>query len=83
MALTHSQTEQLIEHLKGTCKSLQEGCMDLFQIDDDELSDENRAQIDDEIFRCNTCDWWFECSDESIFSEGDCNECVPDDEEED
>jgi hypothetical protein len=65
---------ELIEHLRGTCKSLAQGCTD-FGTDEDLLCQEDLAAIDAEIFLCESCGWWCERSEEKEDEPGVCIEC--------
>lgn len=78
MELTNEQVDELIAHLQGSCKSLDEGCQDMFEKDEDVLTSEQLLRIDQEIFHCATCGWWYEISEESGSDESDliCNDCA-------
>lgn len=70
-----TETEELIEYLKGTCNSLDVGCaVCLLDIDDIDYE-----KLDEEIFCCEECSWW--CTvDESSHSEANiCIDCNPED----
>ncbi len=60
--ITNEQVDELIDYLRGTCKTLNEGTQDLFEKDEEILSQSNLEKIDNEIFRCEQCDWWFDDS---------------------
>lgn len=67
--------EKLIEHLRGTCVSMYEGCADM-DIDEDDLTLEELQQVDNEIFRCASCGWWYdkdECNE--VNGEWVCDDC--------
>lgn len=51
--------QDLIAHLEGTCQTIDEACQDLFNEDSSILDDEDWQMINDEIFCCNCCGWWF------------------------
>jgi hypothetical protein len=51
------EIDKFIEHLVGTCKSLDEAKSD-FDLDR-ELTDRELEAIDEALFRCGGCDWWF------------------------
>lgn len=63
--------DEMIENLQGTCKSLSEIC-ELFDVSEDELKPKHYQAIRDEIFKCSTCDWWYEAHEET---EGECESC--------
>lgn len=76
--ITKDQTTELIEYLHGSCKSLDEGCQDLFEQDSEVLTADQLQEIDNEIFRCSQCGWWYEIAEESGKDESDliCNNCA-------
>ncbi len=83
--VSDKQIQELIEYLQGTCKSLSEG-LDAFDLEEDDLTDEQRQTIDDEIFNCSKCGWWCEISQEvgsETCGELVCDDCFEDEEDED
>lgn len=75
--MASNKIEGLIEHLRGTCKSLDEGCEQLFDHDSTELTLDECGELDEAIFCCETCGWWCERSEESEGEPGHCDECEP------
>ena len=82
--------QKLIETLQGTCLSMQEGVRMVCggDVDEEQLTQEQHSEIDQEIFLCETCSWWFEisdqCSETENCSDGNCNDfCQEHDEEDD
>ncbi len=77
--ITDEQVEQIINYLRGTCNSL---CNVLESMNedwcDDDLTQAQLEHIDEEIFCCTTCDWWYEISQQSEDGET-CDECTPND----
>lgn len=63
MLLTEDQVQTLIYELQGTCKTMDEAMPEGFTEDD--LTEDQLNEIDQEIFRCADCSWWFEASDEA------------------
>lgn len=67
--------EEVVEYLRGTCQSLSEACA-VFEVDEDSLSTEDYDYLDEEIFRCEECSWWYsmdelsQCEDDPI-----CTDC--------
>jgi len=58
--------------------SLREAC-DSFDIDSGELSQEDLEQIDDEIFCCTGCNWWYGVNVQSLKTdEPICEDCCED-----
>lgn len=72
---------QLVSDLTGTCKTIDEFLPE--GMSEEDLTTEDHAHIDNEIFLCPTCGWW--CSvDEARGEEGDestCEDCHSDEEE--
>lgn len=64
---------EVIEYLQGGCKTLSEGLEGLYEIDEAALSKEDLEAIDQEIFNCSGCGWWFEISEQQ--DEGMCGDC--------
>lgn len=62
---------EIIESLRGTCKSLH----DVFEDGEEDL--ENDAKfcelLDSELLVCNTCGWWAETHE--VDDDGDCAQC--------
>lgn len=69
-----SRVRDLIDYLQGTCKSLEEG---LEQMGISELTQDEHAVLDGEIFCCDTCSWWCEASEEAEEFPGRCTDCHP------
>ncbi len=65
--------QRVIQYLTGTCKSLDEALQELYGVDDEVLTEADHEEIDGEIFRCSTCDWWFAV--EEMADEGECEDC--------
>lgn len=74
--------QKFIGHLQGTCKTLQEACQDFGEdFQEEDLTTEDHEAIDSEIFRCTTCDWWYEFAEQSENDDELCTNC--DEKEED
>lgn len=67
--------EDLIERLQGTMMTFDEGCLDV-GLDPDEVLEQDRYEIENEIFLCETCGWWCE-SHENVDGET-CKSCYED-----
>ena len=50
------KTEMLIEHLQGTCMTLEEGLKNL-NLRENEI---DLSQLENWILRCDGCGWWYE-----------------------
>ena len=69
--------DHLVESYRGTCNSIGPK-------DESFLEDFDRYQdLDNEIFNCGTCGWWYDSSEEgeSLNWERTCSECSADEEE--
>ena len=67
--------EQLISELQGTCKTIQEFLPE--GMEEDDLTEEDLQEIDNEVFLCSVCGWWYEICEESGSDESEliCNDC--------
>lgn len=52
-----NRIETLVDYLRGTCHSLAEGCVTCGFTEDD-LTDGERAYLDEHIIQCELCSWW-------------------------
>lgn len=59
--ITKETAQEIIEHLKGSCDSLEQTCED-FKVDTDEFLNQYADILDDQIFNCENCGWWCETS---------------------
>jgi hypothetical protein len=83
MKFTEEQLQQLVDHLQGSCNDLDSSIIELFgeEFSSINLLADDHMFIDDQIFLCDTCNWWFEKVDESEIHPGTCMDCHNDDEE--
>ena len=83
---TSKQIEEIIIQTQGTCNQLDEAIQNVLgtDCDDSDLTQEELGEIDQEIFNCSTCNWWYEICEQSEDGETceDCKECEVSDEEE-
>lgn len=70
---------ELIEDLKGTCKTIEEFLPEGMGRED--ITEEELEELDQEIFNCETCNWWYEQA-ENVEGET-CSNCGEDEENED
>jgi len=61
MAIRYKVMDALIENTMGTCQSL-EYHLEGFGMELDDVSMEELGYIDDAIFNCDCCGWWYELS---------------------
>ena len=72
--------QQVIDYLQGTYMQLQE-VVEIYYPDmsEDDLTEEDHFEIDNQIFLCETCGWWYElceqCSETEDCNENDCQDC--------
>jgi len=78
--IDNEQLERLKDYLIGSCNTIQEAMETLFELDEDDLTDEEIENLDQDIFKCAECGWWCEISEESGIDESDliCNDCAED-----
>lgn len=71
--------DEIIEDLRGTCKSLDEACH-AHSINYDDLTMADHQKIDGEIFECNRCNWWCTIDEQSEKFEDElvCTDCEDD-----
>ena len=70
---------EVVNSLQGTCKTLSQVLESLYEIDEAALTEEDHGYIDNEIFQCNGCEWWYELSEQE--DEGLCSSCYEYEEE--
>lgn len=65
MKLSVEQMQQLIDYLQGTCMSVDEALMRLFDVDQCDIDNEMEMceYLDQRIFLCVQCGWWYESGD--------------------
>ncbi len=92
ISLLDNQVIKLCEYLRATTKTLDEALEHLeirscgeFVLEEN-LSSETLRKIDDRVFLCAHCGWWFEIEEESEVASRDselvCRECGADDKQE-
>ena len=72
--------EKIIYELNGSCDTIYQV---LENHNAEELEDHLPFlnHLDNEIFRCECCNWWCPISEMSENSDTECRDCVPEDEE--
>lgn len=80
--ITQEQFKNLREYLEGSCLTIEDAMNDLFELSEDYLSDIQIEELWEDIFKCSTCGWWYEISEESGVDESEliCNNCSEDEE---
>lgn len=66
------KTVEVINYLKGSCKTLDEAC----NACGIEFEDLNHEHLDSEIFQCWSCGWWYEIGELSDMEDQICKECA-------
>jgi len=69
-----SNWQEIIDYLAGSCNSLN-SALDMFDAEHLDMHDPFLKMLDDEIFLCNTCDWWCPIEEANMNSELTCNDC--------
>lgn len=77
ITLSYEQTQELINELQGSCKSLNEVLYELFKvISFTDLDIKNLSEIDFHIFLCDSCGWWYDLGEQSSIEEDNvCTDC--------
>jgi hypothetical protein len=65
----------LISNLNGSCNTINEELP--YGMDEEDLTEEDRAVINETIFECDTCGWWYDIEEmnESEGGENICSDC--------
>jgi len=76
--ITDNQLWQLIEYLTGSCVTVDEAMNDLFELSEDDITEGQEDVLNQEIFKCAQCGWWYEFAEESGADDSDliCLECA-------
>lgn len=77
--------QKIVDCLQGTIGTIQEALDHYYpEMDEDELTTDDHQVLDNEIFECTECGWWCEVSQSTESADGEnvCDECNPEDEEE-
>lgn len=71
------EAQKIVEYLQGTCNTLFEATRELYDKEIEELTPKQLSHIDDNIFNCQDCNWWFDVSEEADSDEVDgiCEDC--------
>ena len=72
--------QEVIYDLVNTCESMEQVLADHDALDLEEHQP-FLEHLDTQIFRCENCCWWYPVSEMSGNSEGNCVDCMGDDEE--
>jgi len=78
--VTPEEIQNIINSLQGSCQSLREVCENE-GFEEEDLLPEQINEIEQEIFLCTTCGWWYEISEmseESEDGENTCEGCIND-----
>jgi len=63
-----AKMDELVEHLQGSCESLEDGLRKVLDDDDadmESMTHDDCLYLDDRIFNCEICGWWCEVGDTS------------------
>jgi hypothetical protein len=77
--LTPLIADAIIDGLNGSCNSIEQECA-FWDIDPIEFMDKYSEQLDNTIFNCESCGWWFDVGEhaESESSGWICQNCETD-----
>lgn len=70
----------MIEDLRGTTQSIAAVC-EKHEREDLENDSGFLAELDQQIFLCNSCNWWCEIHEMSEIGDWECTDCVPEEDE--
>jgi len=70
---------EIIDDLQGTCQSIEDVLVE-YELEYDDLDSKDFEAIDDAIFNCVCCGWWYDLAEISTDVEDDtvCARCVED-----
>lgn len=74
--------DEIAYELQGTCKSLGE-ILEYYEMEDAENDMTFCAQLDQSVFCCEQCGWWFEISEMAEDDTWRCEECATEDNQND
>lgn len=72
------RVQKLADDLQGTCKSLGDAC-EALGFDQDDLTQDERHELDCLVFSCAQCDWWCEAGEANENPDGGddiCDDCA-------
>jgi len=75
MSIDHKDLYKIVEYIMGTCQSMSEVLVK-FGYEDMDLDLEAAMYIDDRIFCCEQCEWWFEIAEMDEDEEWVCEDCI-------
>lgn len=86
MIMSNKENQELVEHLQGTCLCINEALYQLFAVDTSEITNELEMcdYIDNHIFCCSICGWWYEVGywNSKGYEDGEaCLDCMPEEDE--
>jgi hypothetical protein len=75
MTIDPKHLPEIVHDLQGTCQDVSEALIHFGYIDED-LDHEAALYIDERIFCCGQCEWWFEIAEMSEEVEWVCEDCI-------
>lgn len=77
--MKHAQISFIIENLMGTCKTVEEVCNE-YGLEERDLAAEDFDEIDNSIFLCADCGWWYDLGEQGECDGDDtiCEKCYED-----
>lgn len=78
--ITEQKKADIIEDLRGTCQTLN---VVLEKHEAEELEDDKQflEELDNTVFCCECCGWWYEIWEMSDSHSWECVDCYPEDDE--
>jgi hypothetical protein len=75
MTIKPEHLPEIVYHLQGTCQGIDEA-LEAFEYTYEDLDLEASLYIDERIFCCGQCEWWFEIAEMSEEEEWVCEDCI-------
>lgn len=75
--ISSEEVGEIIETLQGTCDTLTGAVQEVTgkdSLDEYDLEEHQHEQIDNEIFLCTECSWWYEVCDRE--EDDVCSDCL-------
>lgn len=85
--ISNDQIHKIVESLEGTCKTMDQIIIQVTDNDgltEEDITESQMTYIDQTIFKCSDCGWWFEMAEETKSEHEDemgCRECNPEEED--
>lgn len=77
---TAEQIQKIADELEGSCGRLAEAACSVLGIEDHRDADMDAIDeaLEDKVFECEECGWWYKLDEESDDEPGVCQDCTDD-----